>query len=156
VVRFYLDFTVDESCGKCAPCRIGGRTLYNLLIKITSGKGTIEDIATMQSICESMQRASLCGLGQTAPNPVISSLRYFMDEYKEHILEKKCRARKCKSLIRYTIDAAKCVGCTACARVCPVNAIAGERKKTHVIDQATCIRCGQCFEVCKFNAVLRA
>jgi ferredoxin len=110
----------------------------------------------MQEISEAMARASLCGLGQTASNPVKSSLRYFMDEYKEHIDEKKCRAGKCKNLLRYTIDTAKCVGCTACARVCPANAIAGERKQPHVIDKAKCIKCGQCFEVCKFHAVNRA
>ena len=156
VARFYLDFTVDESCGKCAPCRIGGRTLYNYLVKITGGNGTLEDLDRMKEICHAMQRASLCGLGQTAPNPVLSTIRYFLDEYKEHILEKKCRARKCKNLVRYDIEATKCVGCTACARVCPANAIAGERKKPHVIDQAKCIKCGQCFEVCKFQAVLRS
>jgi NADP-reducing hydrogenase subunit HndC len=155
VVRFYLDFTVDESCGKCAPCRIGGRSLFNLLVKVTEGKAEMADIETMKEICNSMQRASLCGLGQTAPNPVISSLRYFLDEYKEHILDRRCRAKKCKNLIQYSIDPEKCVGCTACARVCPVNAIAGERKKTHVISQEKCIKCGQCFEVCKFSAVLR-
>ena len=155
VAKFYLDFTVDESCGKCAPCRIGGRTLFNYLEKITTGKGKLEDIDRMKDVCQAMQRASLCGLGQTAPNPVLSTLRYFMDEYTEHITEHKCRAVKCKSLLRYMIDPAKCVGCTACARVCPASAITGERKKTHVIDQDKCIKCGQCFDVCKFHAVLR-
>ncbi|HPS08040.1 MAG TPA: NADH-quinone oxidoreductase subunit NuoF [Kiritimatiellia bacterium] len=156
IAKFYLDFTVDESCGKCAPCRIGGRKLLNYLDKICKGEGTHEDIANMKDISEAMARASLCGLGQTASNPVQSSLRYFMDEYKEHIDEKKCRAGKCKNLLRYTIDTAKCVGCTACARVCPVNAISGERKQPHAIDTAKCIKCGQCFEVCKFHAVTRA
>ncbi len=156
IAKFYLDFTVDESCGKCAPCRIGGRKLLNYLDKICKGAGSYEDIENMKEISEAMARASLCGLGQTASNPVQSSLRYFMDEYKEHIDDKKCRAGKCKSLLRYTINPEKCVGCTACARVCPVTCISGERKKPHVIDELRCIKCGQCFEVCKFNAVNRA
>jgi NADH:ubiquinone oxidoreductase subunit F (NADH-binding)/(2Fe-2S) ferredoxin len=156
IAKFYLDFTVDESCGKCAPCRIGGRKLLNYLERICKGEGTHLDIQNMQEISESMCRASLCGLGQTASNPVTSSLRYFFDEYKEHIDEKKCRAGKCKNLLSYSIIAGKCVGCTACARVCPVNAITGERKQLHVIDDSKCIKCGQCFDVCKFHAVTRA
>jgi NADH:ubiquinone oxidoreductase subunit F (NADH-binding) len=156
IAKFYLDFTVDESCGKCAPCRIGGRKLLNYLDKICKGEGSYEDIENMKVISEAMSRASLCGLGQTSSNPVQSSLRYFMDEYKEHIEDKKCRAGKCKGLLHYTIDKTKCVGCTACARVCPVTCISGERKQPHVIDQLRCIKCGQCFEVCKFHAVTRA
>ena len=156
IAKFYLDFTVDESCGKCAPCRIGGRKLLNYLEKICKGEGSLQDIQSMQEISEAMCRASLCGLGQTASNPVTSSLRYFFDEYKEHIEEKKCRAGKCKNLLCYSIISAKCVGCTACARVCPVHAIAGERKQPHTIDDKKCIKCGQCFEVCKFQAVTRA
>jgi len=156
IAKFYLDFTVDESCGKCAPCRIGGRKLLNYLDKVCKGEGSHEDVENMKEISEAMARASLCGLGQTASNPVQSSLRYFMDEYKEHIDDKKCRAGKCKNLLRYSINASKCVGCTACARVCPVNAISGERKQPHTIDTAKCIKCGQCFEVCKFHAVNRA
>ena len=156
IAKFYLDFTVDESCGKCAPCRIGGRKLLNYLERICKGEGTHLDIQNMQEISESMCRASLCGLGQTASNPVTSSLRYFFEEYKEHIDEKKCRAGKCKNLLSYSIIAGKCVGCTACARVCPVNAISGERKQLHVIDDSKCIKCGQCFDVCKFHAVTRA
>lgn len=155
IAKFYLDFTVDESCGKCAPCRIGGRKLLNYLDKICDGKGTHEDIENMREISEAMSRASLCGLGQTASNPVQSSLRYFMDEYKEHIDDKRCRAGKCKNLLRYTIDKTKCVGCTACARVCPANAIAGERKQPHAINNETCIKCGQCYEICKFHAITR-
>jgi NADP-reducing hydrogenase subunit HndC len=156
IAKFYLDFTVDESCGKCAPCRIGGRKLLNYVTKICEGKGTMEDVENMKIISEAMARASLCGLGQTASNPVQSSLRYFMDEYKEHIEQKKCRAGKCKNLLSYSIDTAKCVGCTACARVCPVGAIAGERKQPHAINPEKCIKCGQCYEVCKFHAVTRA
>jgi NADH:ubiquinone oxidoreductase subunit F (NADH-binding)/NAD-dependent dihydropyrimidine dehydrogenase PreA subunit len=156
VAKFYLEFTVDESCGKCAPCRIGGRTLYNYLDKIAQGKGETADLEVMQDTARAMQRASLCGLGQTAPNPVVSTLRYFVEEYREHVEDRRCRAGKCKNLLRYNIDATKCVGCTACARVCPAHAIAGVRKQTHAIDQAQCIKCGQCFEVCKFGAVQRA
>ncbi|MFA7172727.1 MAG: NADH-quinone oxidoreductase subunit NuoF [Kiritimatiellia bacterium] len=156
VTKFYLDFTVDESCGKCAPCRIGGRKLLNYLHKICDGTGTADDIENMKEISLAMGRASLCGLGQTAPNPILSSLKYFMDEYIEHIDEKKCRAGKCKNLLLYSISVDNCVGCTACARVCPVNAITGERRQTHVIDTAACIKCGQCYDVCKFHAVLRS
>jgi len=156
IAKFYLDFTVDESCGKCAPCRIGGRKLLNYLDKICRGEGALADIDNMKTISEAMSRASLCGLGQTASNPVQSSLRYFMDEYKEHIENKKCRAGKCKNLLSYSILTTKCVGCTACARVCPAGAIAGERKQPHVINPEKCIKCGQCFEVCKFHAVTRA
>ena len=156
IAKFYLDFTVDESCGKCCPCRIGGRKLLNYLDKICKGEGTLADIDNMQVISEAMSRASLCGLGQTASNPVQSSLRYFMDEYKEHIEQKKCKARKCKNLLSYSIIPDKCVGCTACARVCPASAIKGERKQSHVINSEKCIKCGQCFDVCKFHAVVRA
>ncbi len=153
VARFYLDFTVDESCGKCAPCRIGGRKLLNYLKKITDGRGTEQDIKDMQAICDAMNKASLCGLGQTASNPVRSTLRYFMDEYMEHIKDKKCRAGKCTKLIQYKIDPAKCKGCTLCARKCPANAITGTVKQPHVIDPAKCIKCGQCELNCKFGAI---
>ena len=153
IAKFYLDFTVDESCGKCAPCRIGGRKLLNYLKKITDGRGTEDDIVQMQNISDAMCKASLCGLGQTASNPVRSTLRYFMDEYMEHIKDKKCRAGKCSKLIQYKIDPAKCKGCTLCARKCPAGAISGTVKNPHVIDQSKCIKCGQCELNCKFGAI---
>ena len=153
IAKFYLDFTVDESCGKCAPCRIGGRKLLNYLKKITDGRGTEQDIKDMEAICDAMNKASLCGLGQTASNPVRSTLRYFMDEYMEHIKDKKCRSGKCSKLIQYKIDPAKCTGCTMCARKCPAGAISGTVKNPHVIDQAKCIKCGACEATCKFGAI---
>ncbi|MBQ3341829.1 MAG: NADH-quinone oxidoreductase subunit NuoF [Kiritimatiellae bacterium] len=153
IAKFYLDFTVDESCGKCAPCRIGGRKLLNYLNKISSGRGTEQDIADMQQICDAMNKASLCGLGQTASNPVRSTLRYFMDEYMEHIKDKKCRSGKCSKLVQYKIDAAKCRGCTMCAKKCPAGAIAGGARQPHVIDQAKCVKCGACEATCKFGAI---
>jgi len=154
VAKFYLEFTVDESCGKCAPCRVGGRTLQQLLEKITHGNGEMEDIETMKTVGFAMQKASLCGLGQTAPNPVMSTLRYFEEEYKEHILDRHCRAGKCKTLIQYNITE-KCVGCTVCARICPVQCISGKVKNQHVIDQTKCIKCGQCMTSCKFSAITK-
>ena len=155
VARFYQEFCVDESCGKCAPCRIGTRTLLTLLEKIAYGKGELDDIKKIEHVGRAMQKAALCGLGQTAPNPVLSTLRYFKDEYLEHINDKKCRAGKCKNLVAYAIDPAKCKGCTACARKCPAGAITGEVKKPHAIDPAKCIKCGVCMSTCKFGAVLR-
>jgi NADH:ubiquinone oxidoreductase subunit F (NADH-binding) len=155
VAKFYLDFTVDESCGKCAPCRIGGKQLHGLLDKISKGQGTFEDIDKMNELGHAMQKASLCALGGTAPNPVLSTLRYFEHEYREHIVEKKCRAGKCKDLLQFNIVDGKCIGCTICARKCPVNAISGEKKTTHVIDQSKCIKCGACLEACKFGAITK-
>ncbi len=156
VTKFYLEFSVEESCGKCAPCRIGGRKMYDLLNKITSGNGEMEDIEKMRAVAVSMKKASLCGLGQTAANPVLSTLNYFYDEYLAHIQDKKCPAGVCKDLVRYEILPDKCIGCTLCARRCPVPCIEGERKQVHVIDQERCIKCGQCYEACKFGAVLIA
>ena len=153
IAKFYLDFTVDESCGKCAPCRIGGRKLLNYLNKISEGRGVEDDIRQLELISDSMCKASLCGLGQTAANPVKSTLKYFMDEYMEHIKDKKCRSGKCSKLVQYKIDADKCKGCTLCARKCPANAIAGELKKPHVIDTQKCIKCGACEAACKFGAI---
>jgi len=156
ITRFYLDFSVDESCGKCAPCRIGGRTLLNMLDKIATGGATLEDVSKMETLCTAMQRASLCGLGQTTPNPVLSVIRHFREELMEHIEHKHCPAGKCKSLVTFTIDAATCIGCTVCARRCPVSCISGERKAAHVIDQSKCIKCGACLDACKFGAVLKS
>ena len=153
IAKFYLDFTVDESCGKCAPCRIGGRKLLNYLKKISDGRGTEQDIADMKQICDAMNKASLCGLGQTASNPVRSTLQYFMDEYMEHIKDKKCRSGKCSKLVQYKIDAEKCKGCTMCARKCPAGAITGSVKQPHVIDPAKCVKCGACEATCKFGAI---
>jgi len=156
ITRFYLDFSVDESCGKCAPCRIGGRTLLNLLDKVANGNGTVADVEQMQTLSHAMQRASLCGLGQTTPNPVLSVIRHFKDELMEHIDNKHCPAGKCSNLVTFTIDPDACIGCTVCARRCPVSCISGERKAVHVIDQARCVKCGACLEACKFGAVLKS
>jgi len=153
IAKFYLGFCVDESCGKCAPCRIGGRTLYNILDRITKGEGELDDLHKIKEVGHAMQKASLCGLGQTAPNPVLSTLHYFEDEYKAHIKDHRCPAGKCKKLISYHILADKCIGCGLCARRCPVNAISGEIRQLHGIDQDTCIKCGECYHVCKFDAV---
>lgn len=154
IAKFYLEFTVEESCGKCSPCRIGNKRLHEILEKICKGEGTIEDLEKLKNLSQVIKDTSLCGLGQTSPNPVLSTIENFWDEYVEHVVDKKCRAGVCKDLMRYTIDPEACVGCTACARACPVNAISGERKQPHTINQSICIKCGACMEKCKFNAVL--
>jgi len=154
IAKFFLEFTVEESCGKCAPCRIGNKRLYELLSSITKGNGTMDDLDRLRNMCNVIKDTALCGLGQTSPNPVLSTMNNFRDEYVAHVTEKRCPAGSCRDLMRYSIDEDKCVGCTACARGCPVNAISGERKAPHFIDQEKCIKCGACFEKCKFGAVL--
>jgi NADP-reducing hydrogenase subunit HndC len=155
VSKFYLQFSVDESCGKCSPCRIGGKQMYDILERISKGAGEPTDQERLKRIGMAMQKASLCGLGQSTPNPVISTLRYFPKEFEEHVHEKKCHTGKCKDLVIYAIDSEKCIGCSLCAIRCPVKCISGEKKKPYVIDQKACIKCGECFNVCKFDAVKR-
>jgi len=155
IAKFFLDFTVDESCGKCTPCRIGTKRLHEILERISEGKGEMADLDKLDSLCHYIKENALCGLGQTAPNPVLSTLHYFRDEYIAHVRDKKCPAGVCKDLLQYKIIAEKCIGCTACARVCPTNAIIGEVKKPHVIDTDKCIKCGACIEKCRFNAIVK-
>jgi len=154
IARFFMDFTQDESCGKCTPCRVGTRRILEILNRICEGKGQPNDIETLEYLCAQIKEDSLCGLGQGAPTPVISTLKHFRDEYEAHIFEKRCPAKVCKALIRYEIIDGICTGCTVCARNCPVNAISGERRMTHVIDPDVCVRCGICMQVCNFNAIV--
>ena len=154
IAKFFLEFTVDESCGKCPPCRIGTKRMHEILEKITQGKGEESDIEKLEILAENIKKSALCGLGQTAPNPVLSTLRYFRDEYIAHVRDKKCPAGVCKALVHYVILEDKCKGCTLCARKCPVGAISGEVKKTHTIDVSKCIKCGVCMENCKFDAII--
>ena len=153
IAKFYLDFTVEESCGKCAPCRIGNKRLCEILEKITLGQGTMEDLEQLKNLSKVIKDSALCGLGQTSPNPVLSTIDNFWDEYVAHVVDKKCPAGQCKALKQYFIEADKCKGCTLCARNCPVNAISGTVKMPHEINQSVCIKCGACYDKCKFNAI---
>lgn len=153
VAKFYLDFIVEESCGKCAPCHIGNKRLYEIIDKITQGKGTEEDLERLKNLGNVIKDTSLCGLGQTSPNPVLSTLENFRDEYYEHVIDKKCRSGHCKSLFYYVVNDEECVGCGACRRCCPAHAISGEKRQVHYIDNDICIRCGECIEKCSFDAI---
>jgi NADH:ubiquinone oxidoreductase subunit F (NADH-binding)/(2Fe-2S) ferredoxin len=155
IAKFYLEFTVDESCGKCTPCRVGNKRMHEILTEITEGRGKMEDLRELEELAGVIKEASLCGLGQTAPNPVLSTLKYFRDEYEAHVKEKRCPAGACQKLIQYLVLADKCVGCTACARVCPVSCISGAVKHVHNIDQTKCIKCGACLQTCKFHAIIK-
>ena len=153
VAKFYLEFTVDESCGKCTPCRIGNKRLLEILTRITEGNGTMEDLEHLKVLSETIKDTALCGLGQTSPNPVLSTINNFWDEYVEHVKQHKCRAKQCKALVTYSIDPAKCKGCGACKRKCPANAIMGDMRKPHIINPYECIRCGMCKSSCRFEAI---
>ncbi len=155
IAKFFLEFTVDESCGKCTPCRVGTKRLYEILEKITSGNGTMEDLDKMEELCYSIKSTALCGLGQTAPNPVLSTLKYFRDEYEAHVRDKVCPAGVCKKLVKYEIVADKCKGCSLCAKKCPVGAITGEIKSPFTIDSEKCVKCGVCMDSCKFGAITK-
>lgn len=153
VARFFLDFTTDESCGKCPPCRIGTKVMRDKLEDITEGRGREGDIDLLADLSVDIIKMSLCGLGQTAPNPVLSTIRYFRDEYESHIRDKWCKAGVCRNLSTFYIDEEACKGCGACLRACPQKAITGEKKKPHFVDQSLCIKCRSCYEACKFNSV---
>ncbi len=155
IAKFFLDFTVDESCGKCTPCRVGTKRLREMLDKITDGKATMKDLDELEELCYYIKENSLCGLGQTAPNPVLATLKFFRDEYVAHIVDKTCPAGVCKKLVKYEIVEDKCKGCTLCSRKCPVGAISGSVKNPHVIDTNKCIKCGVCIESCKFGAIIK-
>jgi NADP-reducing hydrogenase subunit HndC len=155
IARFFLEFTCDESCGKCTPCRVGTRRMLEILNRIVEGKGTMEDLDKLEELAKNIKATALCGLGQTAPNPVLSTLKFFRNEYIAHIKDHVCPAHHCKALLQYRIDPAKCRGCTACARVCPGGAIEGKVKEPHKIDPAKCLKCGACMEKCRFGAISR-
>jgi formate hydrogenlyase subunit 6/NADH:ubiquinone oxidoreductase subunit I len=154
IARFFLDFTVEESCGKCTPCREGTKRMLDILDDISEGKGTPEDLDMLENLADTIKSASLCGLGQTAPNPVLSTLHYFRNEYEAHVNEKKCPAGSCQALTNYFITE-DCKGCTLCKKACPVDAIEGERKEMHVVDTVKCIKCGACVDKCPFKAIIK-
>ncbi len=156
MARFFLEFTQSESCGKCTFCRVGTLRMLEILTRITKGEGLMEDIEKLIELGESIREASLCGLGQTAPNPVLTTIRYYRDEYEAHIKDKRCPAASCEALVDFNINAEKCTGCTLCAKNCPVDAISGEVKKLHVIDNSICVRCGKCIMSCSFDAVYKS
>lgn len=153
VAKFYLEFTVEESCGKCTPCRIGNKRLLEILDRITKGKGTEEDLTELKNLAGVIRDSSLCALGQTAPNPVLSTMDNFWDEYVAHVRDKSCPAHQCRDLMSYVIDPKVCKGCSLCSRVCPTNAISGVLKQPYSIDQTVCIKCGTCMDKCKFGAI---
>ena len=162
MAKFFLEFTVDESCGKCTPCRIGTKRLLEILDKITDGNGTLEDIDRLEELCNYIKANSLCGLGQTAPNPVLATLKFFREEYIAHVVDKKCPAGVCKSLLVYAIEQDKCIGCGKCARNCPVDALVktdyvapGHKLPSYTINTEKCIKCGACVAGCKFNAIIK-
>ncbi len=153
LAKYFLNFTREESCGKCVPCRVGTKRMLEILTRITEGKGEMEDLEIMKDLASMIKDASLCGLGQTAPNPVLTTLNYYYDEYRAHIEEKRCPAGVCKALIHYLIDPEKCKGCGVCRKACPQGAVSGKTKEAHAIDSALCIKCGICYNECKFDAV---
>ena len=154
VAKYFLSFTMTESCGKCSPCRLGNARLLQILTRICEGNGKHRDIELLEKLAQAIKKGSLCALGKTAPNPVLTTIRYFKDEYMAHIKDKKCPAAVCKSLIKYTIIPEKCTGCLACLKTCPADAVCGKKKEVHTIDQDKCTKCGSCYDICKFKAVL--
>ncbi len=153
LAKFYLEFTVDESCGKCTPCRIGTKRMLEILEKICNGEGTELDIYKLEKLANNIKNASICGLGQSAPNPVLSTMKYFKEEYKQHVIKKECKALECKKMAKITINPEKCKGCGLCQKSCPVNAIEGEKREIRVINQNICIKCGTCLTSCPFKAI---
>ena len=154
MAKFFLDFTAEESCGKCVHCRIGTKRMQEILTRITQGKGKEQDIKLLEDLCEGVKEGALCGLGQTAPNPVLTTLKYFREEYAEHIFEHRCRAKEWSALLKYSINVEKCIGCTVCAKKCPANAISGAIKQIHTINSDVCIKCDACSKACRFGAVV--
>jgi NAD-dependent dihydropyrimidine dehydrogenase PreA subunit len=155
IARFFLNFTQDESCGKCTFCRVGTLRMLEILDRICRGEGELADLGRLSNLAQRIKEASLCGLGQSAPNPVLTTLRYYEDQYRAHIEQRRCPAGVCEALVDFVVDPDKCTGCTLCAKACPVDAIAGERKQPHVIDTETCVQCGRCISSCNFAAIFK-